>query len=66
MHSRDQRRFKQSDPRHKQASTRNLEFRYEECLALARGAASANDPIAMENWHQHAEHFFRTLKERST
>jgi len=34
---------------------------HEKYLALARDAASAGDPIAAENYLQHAEHYYRIM-----
>jgi hypothetical protein len=36
---------------------------YERYLALARAAASAGDAIESENLSQHAEHYYRLMKE---
>ena len=36
---------------------------YERYVALAREAAAAGDTIEMENCYQHAEHYFRMLRE---
>jgi hypothetical protein len=44
----------------------NAHRNYERYLALAREAASAGDAIQTENWYQHAEHYFRLMKERAT
>jgi hypothetical protein len=33
----------------------------EKYLALARGAQTAGDRIAAENYFQHAEHYFRVI-----
>ena len=35
---------------------------YERYLALAREAALKGDTIEMENYYQHAEHYFRVMK----
>ena len=61
MESREQKST--SNARQKGAAAR-LKSRHEHYLALACQAFSDNDPVAAENWHQHAEHFFRMLKER--
>jgi len=34
-------------------------------MALARAAALAGDPIEMENCYQHAEHYFRVMREQT-
>jgi Domain of unknown function (DUF4167) len=39
---------------------------YERYLALAREAALSGDNVEMENCYQHAEHYFRVMKERTT
>lgn len=36
---------------------------FERYVALAREAAISGDPVAAENYHQHAEHYFRVSKE---
>ncbi len=36
---------------------------YERYMELARAAISAGDPIEGENLYQHAEHYFRAMKE---
>jgi len=36
---------------------------YERYLALARAAASAGDAIESENLYQHAEHYYRLMRE---
>jgi hypothetical protein len=38
---------------------------YERYLALAREAATTGDAVQAENWYQHAEHYFRMVKERT-
>ena len=48
--------------RHDRTSA-NAQKSYDSYLALAREAASRGDPIAAENFYQHAEHFLRLLKE---
>lgn len=35
---------------------------YEHYIALARAAASTGDAIEIENYHQHAEHYFRLMR----
>src|SRR5260221_4523505 len=36
---------------------------FERYVALAREAAISGDPVAAENFHQHAEHYFRVSNE---
>jgi hypothetical protein len=37
---------------------------YERYLALAREAASRGESIEAENFYQHAEHYFRVMREQ--
>jgi len=37
---------------------------HERYLALARAIASTGDAIQIENYYQHAEHYFRVMMER--
>ena len=41
----------------------NALHNYERYLALAREATVRGDPIEAENCHQHAEHYFRVMRE---
>jgi len=34
-------------------------------MALARAATAAGDRVEAENWHQHAEHYFRLMREQT-
>ena len=36
----------------------------EKYIQLARDAQSSGDPVAAENYYQHAEHYFRVMKEQ--
>jgi hypothetical protein len=40
----------------------NARQRYEQYLARAREAQLSGDVIEMENWYQHAEHYFRVMR----
>ena len=40
----------------------NARQRYEQYLVRAREAQLAGDVVEMENWYQHAEHYFRVLR----
>jgi hypothetical protein len=40
----------------------NARQHYERYLARAREAQLAGDVIEVENWYQHAEHYFRMMK----
>jgi hypothetical protein len=42
----------------------NAHRNYERYVALARDAASRGDRVEAENWYQHAEHYFRVMRER--
>jgi hypothetical protein len=46
-------------------SSGNAQRNYERYLALAREAALSGDTIEMENCYQHAEHYFRVMKDRT-
>ena len=37
---------------------------YERYMALARAAGSTGDATEIENYYQHAEHYFRLMKEQ--
>jgi hypothetical protein len=51
---------RQSDPGN------NPKRSYERYMALARAAALTGDVVETENYYQHAEHFFRVMKETQT
>ena len=38
---------------------------YERYMALARAAGSTGDATEIENYYQHAEHYFRLMKEQA-
>jgi hypothetical protein len=38
---------------------------YERYMALARSAASSANAIEMENYYQHADHYYRLMREQS-
>ena len=44
-------------------SSGNARRNYDRYVALAREAALAGDTIEMENCYQHAEHYFRVMRE---
>jgi hypothetical protein len=44
----------------------NAHRNYERYVALAREAASNGDAVEAENFYQHAEHYFRVMKGRTT
>lgn len=43
----------------------NAQRNYERYMALAREAALSGDSVEMENCYQHAEHYFRVMRERT-
>jgi len=45
-------------------SSGNAQRNYERYMALAREAALSGDAVEMENYYQHAEHYFRVMKDR--
>ena len=49
-------------PRQRNGSSGNARQNYERYVALAREAALAGDTVQMENWYQHAEHYFRIME----
>jgi hypothetical protein len=42
----------------------NVKRSYERYIALARAAMLAGDRVEAENFYQHAEHYFRLMKEQ--
>ena len=51
-------------PTHRQQNGSGNDRRnYERYLELAREATVRGDPIEAENCHQHAEHYFRVMRE---
>jgi len=48
-------------------SVQNVDFkaRYERYVALAQAAKSTGDAVEIENYYQHAEHYFRLMKEQA-
>lgn len=44
-------------------SSENAQRNYERYLTLARAEALKGDPIAAENYFQHAEHYLRSMHE---
>jgi hypothetical protein len=51
--------------RHGGNSSGNAQKNYERYMALAREAALSGDNVEMENCYQHAEHYYRVMRERS-
>ena len=50
--------------RQRQNGAGNAHRNYERYLTLAKDAASKGDMIEAENCYQHAEHYFRVMKEQ--
>ena len=50
--------------RQRENGSGNASRNYERYLALAREATSHGDIIEAENFYQHAEHYFRLMRER--
>jgi hypothetical protein len=50
--------------RQRQNGSGNARQNYERYLALAREAAQGGDRVEMENYYQHAEHYFRVMNDR--
>ena len=51
--------------RQRQNGAGNAHRNYERYLALAREATLDGDTIEAENCYQHAEHYFRVMKDRT-
>lgn len=47
------------------APTNDAKRSHLQYVELARAAALQGDPIAAENYYQHADHYFRVARERS-
>jgi hypothetical protein len=50
---------------HQNASAMSAQRNYERYLALARDATLNGDIVEAENFYQHAEHYFRVMRERA-
>jgi uncharacterized MAPEG superfamily protein len=46
-------------------SAGNAHQKYERYIALAREATLSGDTVEAENFYQHAEHYFRVMRERA-
>ena len=51
--------------RRQNGSSGNAHRNYERYVALAREAKSNGDAVEAENFYQHAEHYFRVMRERA-
>lgn len=64
-----QTRIEKSQQRSRQAARRQVpsaRTSYERYIALANQSAKGGDPIETESLYQHADHYFRMLKEPLT
>ncbi len=43
------------------ASSTHPKVMFDRYMDLARAAVASEDPVASENYYQHAEHYFRVL-----
>lgn len=50
---------------HQNGSAMSAQRNYERYLALARDATLSGDIVEAENFYQHAEHYFRVMRERA-
>jgi hypothetical protein len=50
---------------HQNGSAVSAQRNYERYLALARDATLNGDIVEAENFYQHAEHYFRVMRERA-
>ncbi len=57
--------YQRPEPAAAERLGRQRTSKLERYLALAREATLAGDPIEAENWYQHAEHYFRVMRERT-
>jgi hypothetical protein len=58
-------RASQPPPRSRGETIARARQSFERYTALARDAASAGNAIEAENFYQHAEHYFRVMRERA-
>lgn len=60
-------RFKRSPSRPSRSNGNgNAKSNYERYITLARAAALTGDRVETENYYQHAEHYFRLMKEQAS
>jgi hypothetical protein len=55
-------RWTSGAPRLEPKSAQNAQRNYERCLALARAEAQVGNTVGAENYYQHAEHYFRSMR----
>jgi len=51
--------------RHQAETSQSARRNYDRYLALAQAEARNGDPIAAENYYQHAEHYLRSMHENA-
>lgn len=56
---------KSNRPRSNNGAMANAKQNYERYMALARNAASTGNTVEIENFYQHAEHYFRKMREQA-
>jgi len=54
-----------NNPTRHNGSGGNAHRNYERYVALGREASLNGDTVEAENYYQHAEHYFRVMRERS-
>ena len=71
-HRTDSRAFSSRPSRSTSSSTRrrpdqgaNPKARYAQYMELARAAALTGDTVETENYYQHAEHYYRMMREHA-
>lgn len=59
-------RWISSAPRPEPRGFQNLQKSYERYLSLARAEAQIGNMVAAENFYQHAEHYYRSMRSEYT
>jgi hypothetical protein len=60
------RQWSSNAPHPQLQGSHNARKNYERYLALAQAELQAGDRVAAENYHQHAEHYFRSMSSAHT
>jgi len=55
-------RWTQNRPRSGSGHSQNAQKEYERYLALARAETQIGNTVGAENYYQHAEHYFRSMR----
>jgi hypothetical protein len=55
-------RWTSSATRSEPKGSQNAQRNYERYLALAQAETLINNPVGAENYYQHAEHYFRSMR----